>query len=343
MKETFISDLKVALYEILPPEKISDVVDVILLQMSHYDLTRKSTEVVVADKGDSELLKRFFIAKATEGLTSKSLITYQRVLSWALGMMGKHLNDVKTDDVRLLIASMRLNNKSAAYQNLVRRTLNSLFGWLNKEGHILINPMLRINCIKEPKKIREPFTEDELENLRLNAGSLRNELIIEFLYCTGCRVSELVGLNIGDINLEDNEALVFGKGQKYRKVYLSPRCKALLQKYLNSRKDSEEALFISDYSGWVGRTEFFAERGCLNKRLSSDAIREMVSHVGKKAKVSDVHPHRFRRTAATLALRRGMKITDVQKMLGHTDIKTTTIYAITTDDELKREHQKYLI
>ena len=343
MKETFISDMRVALYEILPPEKIAEVLDVISLQMAPYDLVRKCTEVVIADNGDAELLKRYFIAKATEGLTAKSLATYKTVLSWAFGMMRKHVKDISTDDVRVMIASMRLEGKSAAYQNLVRRTLNSFYGWLNKEGYILVNPMLRINCIKEPKKIREPFSEDDLENLRLNAGSLRNELIIEFLYCTGCRISELVGLNLNDINLENNEALVFGKGQKYRKVYLSPRCKALLQKYLNTRTDSEDALFLADYSGWGGNTCFFAERGLINKRLSNDAIRSMLAHIGKKAGVPDVHPHRFRRTAATLALRRGMKITDVQKMLGHTDIKTTTIYAITTDDELKREHQKYLI
>lgn len=343
MKETFISDMRVALYEILSPEKIAEVLDAISLQLAPYDLTLKSTEIVVSDSGDVDLLKRYFIAKATEGLTAKSLNTYRRILEWVFKMIGKHVKDVTTDDVRVLIASMRLNNKSAAYQNLVRRTLSSLYGWLNKEGYILVNPMLRINCIKEPKKIRDPFTEDELENLRLNAGSLRNELIIEFLYCTGCRVSELAGLNINDINFEDNEALVFGKGQKYRKVYLSPRCKALLKKYLNTRTDTQDALLISDFSGWVGNTNYFEQKGLVNKRLSTDAIRDMLIHVGRKAKVSDVHPHRFRRTAATLALRRGMKITDVQKMLGHTDIKTTTIYAITTDDELKREHQKYLI
>ena len=338
MKEYFYNDLRMALYEVIPTEEISRVMEVVIAQLGKYKLQLKPHEIVVYDRGDEFLLKSFFVAKATEGLTDGSLDTYRRTLSMSLNHIGKHIKDVTTDDVRFLLASLRLHEKSAAYRNLVRRALNSFFGWITKEGFISVNPMLRIANIREPKKLRKPFTEEELELLRMHAGSLRNECIIEFLYSTGCRVSEMVQLNIDDVNFVDNEAMVLGKGRKYRMVYFSPRCKTLLQKYLSERNDTEKALFVSDFSKWKSGP---VEKD--TKRLMPCGVRIMLHDVGKRAKVDDVHPHRFRRTVATLALKRGMKITDVQKMLGHTDIKTTTIYAITTEEEVKREHEKYII
>jgi site-specific recombinase XerD len=338
MKEIFYSNLRTALYNVIPTNDINRVIDVVMQQMAKYDLQLKPTEIVVYDNGDADMLKRFFIAKATEGLTEESLKTYRRAIGQSLTQIGRHIKDIKTDDVRLLLASMRLTGKSAAYQNLIRRSLNSFFGWITKEGFIATNPMLRIASIREPKKVRLPFSEEELERLRQNAGSVRNQAIIEFLYSTGCRVSEMCALNIEDLNFVDSEVMVLGKGRKYRMVYFSPRCKVLLQEYITQRNDSEKALFVSDYSNC---------RGGLKKdkaeRIGKSGIEVMMRQIGKRAGINDVHPHRFRRTAATLALKRGMKITDVQKMLGHTDIKTTTIYAISTDDEVKREHEKYLI
>ena len=221
--------------------------------------------------------------------------------------------------------------------NLVRRSLNSFFGWITKEELISKNPMLRIASIRETKKVRQPFTEEELERLRQSAGSARNKCIVEFLYSTGCRVSEMCGINRDDLNFTDSQVLVLGKGKKYRMVYFSARCKVLLQEYLGQRQDSESALFVSDYEGFRSKKE--APVG----RLSMSGVEDMIRKIGKRAGIKDVHPHRFRRTAATLALKRGMRITDVQRMLGHSDIKTTTIYAITSDEEVKREHEKYII
>lgn len=341
MKEIFYSNLRVALFDIIPTEEIPKVMDIVTQQLGQYDLTLKPHEVVVYDQGDGDMVKRFFIAKATEGLSDNSLRTYKDVLARTFNLIGKHIKDITTDDIRLLLAQMRLKGDSATYQNLVRRTLNTFFGWLAKEDFIQSNPMLRIACIREPKKLKKPFSEDELERLRFNAGSLRNQCIVEFLYSTGCRISEMLNLNREDVNLIDNEVMVLGKGKKYRMAYFSPRCKALLQTYLNTRKDDNKALFVTDYSDWKGNADWLKGKDGL--RIESSGVRVMLKNIGKKADVSDVHPHRFRRTAATLALKRGMKITDVQKLLGHTDIKTTTIYAISTDEEVKREHEKYLV
>ena len=338
MKEAFYSNLRTALYNVIPTEEINKVMDVVSLQMGKYDLTLKPTEIVVYDHGDAEMIKRFFVAKATEGLTEESLKVYRRTLAQALNTIGRHIKDIQTDDVRLLLAQMRVTGKSAVYQNFVRRTLSSFFGWITKEDYVKTNPMLRIASIREPKKVKLPFSEDELEQLRLHAGSLRNQAIVEFMYSTGCRVSEMVALNIEDLNLVENEVMVLGKGKKYRMVYFSPRCKALLQQYIATRTDTEKALFVSDYSGM--KSDINKDK---HERLGKSGVEVMMREIGKRAGIGNVHPHRFRRTAATLALKRGMKITDVQKMLGHTDIKTTTIYAISTDEEVKREHEKYLI
>lgn len=338
MKEIFYRNLRTALYGIIGTQDIPKVMDLVTQQMGQYDLKLKPTAIVVYDNGDADMLKHFFIAKATEGLTEGSLDTYRRAIGQSLSQIGRHIKDIQTDDVRLLLAGMRLSGKSAAYQNLVRRSLNSFFGWITKEGFIQTNPMLRIASIREPKKVRLPFSEEELERLRQNAGSLRNQCIIEFLYSTGCRVSEMVALNIEDLNFVDSEVMVLGKGRKYRMVYFSPRCKVLLQEYIKTRSDTEKALFVSDYSSCKGGLK--KEK---TERMGKGGIETLMRQIGKRARISDVHPHRFRRTAATLALKRGMKITDVQKMLGHSDIKTTTIYAISTDEEVKREHEKYLI
>lgn len=338
-KDVFYGNLRTALYGVIPTQEISSVLDVVTQQLGAYELKQKPTAIVVYDYGDADIMKRFFIGKATEGLTEESLGSYRRVIGYAFRQIGKHIKDVTTDDVRLLLASMRLQGKTAAYQNFVRRSLNSFFGWIKKEGLISENPMLRISNIREPKKVRQPFSEEDLEMLRQQAGSLRNRAIIEFLYSTGCRVSEMCALNIEDLNFVDNEVMVLGKGRKYRMAYFSPRCKVLLQEYLKSRTDSDKALFVSDYSNMKGGLQ--GVRPVM--RLGKSGVEVLMRQIGKRAGISDVHPHRFRRTAATLALKRGMKITDVQKMLGHADIKTTTIYAMSADDEVKREHNKYLI
>lgn len=337
MKEIFLSNLRTALFGRIPTEEIAEVMDIVTTQLGKYDLKVKPTEIVVYDYGDAEMLKKFFIAKATEGLTEGSIRTYRQAIANALTKIGKHVRNITSDDIRLLLASMRLNKKSTAYMNLVRRSLNSFFGWITKEELIIKNPMLRIASIRETKKVRQPFTEEELERLRQSAGSVRNKCIVEFLYSTGCRVSEMCGINRDDLNFTDSQVLVLGKGKKYRMVYFSARCKVLLQEYLSQRQDSENALFVSDYEGFRSNKE--APVG----RLSMSGVEDMIRKIGKRAGIKDVHPHRFRRTAATLALKRGMRITDVQRMLGHSDIKTTTIYAITSDEEVKREHEKYII
>ena len=337
-KEELYISIKEALYGQIKNEDINKVIDVVATCLSSFNIERKSTELVRYDYGDADLLKKFFLAKATEGLSEESLAAYKKCISLCCGKIGKHIRDISTDDIRVLIAQYRIKGYSTAYQNFIRRVFNSFFSFLTKEKLISENPMLRIPMIKEQKKVKKPFTEEELETIRVNAGSVRNETIIEFLFSTGCRVSEMTRLNRCDLDLENNQVMVLGKGNKYRMVYFSYRCRMLLIKYLDNRCDDNEALFVSDFEHWNGH-DLQKETP---KRLSRSSVESMLRRIGKKVGIKKVHPHRLRRTAATLALKRGMKITDVQKFLGHSDIKTTTIYALSTDEEVKREHEKYL-
>lgn len=185
------------------------------------------------------------------------------------------------------------------------------------------------------KKNRKPLSEEEMEMLRHSAKSLRNKAIIEFLFSTGCRVSEAVSVNKQDVDFINGKVDVLGKGRKYRTVYLSTRCAFTLKEYLDSRSDDDDALFVRNPEYCNGFIKF--------GRLSAEGVGIMLRTLGRKAGIDNVHPHRFRRTVATTALKRGMPIEQVQKMLGHSNIQTTTIYAQFSEEDLKLSHSKYVI
>ena len=212
--------------------------------------------------------------------------------------------------------------------------LSSFFTWCHDEEFLPRNIMKRVDKIKVEKKVKKPFTEEEMERLRTFAKTDRDKAIIEFLYSTGCRVSEMVALNRDDIDYESREVTVLGKGNKQRKVFLSYRCIAALQSYQSKRLDKDPALFVSMPSNRFPHRD--------SQRLLASGVEIMIRTTGKRAGIDKAHPHRIRRTAATFALRRGMPIEQVSKMLGHEDLKTTTIYANSTLDEVKASHDKFI-
>ncbi len=264
---------------------------------------------------------------------------YRTLLSAFLKKTGKHINEITTDDIRIYLAMKKLEKLSDNSLNNIRRTLSSFFSWTTEENITSRNPTLRIKGIRQTKRLKKPLNEDEMEILRHGAKTKRDKAIIEFLFSTGCRVSEMVNINRNDIDLLNGQVDVLGKGRKYRTVYLSSRCKISLEEYLRERNDTLEALFISDYSGM--KNEVFFKKDI--HRISRGAVEIMLRNLGRRVGIENVHPHRFRRTAATLALKRGMPIEQVQKMLGHESINTTTIYAQSSNDEIKTSHEKYII
>jgi integrase/recombinase XerD len=319
-----ISD-KISSFLNTPSLETEQVVRIIL---DDYKITKSSNEIILYQETlEEKSFKMFFIAKHTEGLSDKSLKYYKERLICIFKSIGKPFLNIDTDDIRMYFAKRGMVDKIAkSTMNNERRVLSSFFSWLAAEEYIIKNPMLRIGSIKEEKRIKKPFTEEEIELLRKNIYDDRGLAMFEFLYSTGVRVSEMITLNIKDVDFEKGCCIVFGKGGKERYVYLNTKSKMALKYYLDSRKDNENALFISQNK----------------KRLLIGGVALWLRNLSLISNVDKVHPHRFRRTAATTALNRGMPMDQVKIMLGHAKIETTTIYAQSSNDNVKQSHTKFL-
>lgn len=336
MKKDFLNELKINLTDKIGGENLLIVMDEIIVLLNKYELKKKEASVAVQEDENLSILQRYFTAKAVEGLTQDSLTAYRQTLARFFRSVGKNIKDITTEDIRLFLAEKKAGKASDSYLNFLRRCLSSFFSWCYIEELITKNPTARVKHIRETQKIRKSLSDDDMEVLRFGAKTKRDKAIIEFLYSTGCRVSEMLSIDRNDIDFRNGEVAVLGKGKKYRTVYLSARCKLVLKDYLDSRTDSLDALFISNWEGVVGNFK--------NKpqRFQKSGVETMLRMLGKRTGIPNVHPHKFRRTVATMALSRGMPIEQIKNMLGHANIQTTTMYALSNDDELKRSHSKFV-
>lgn len=321
---------------------LENVRNVVQAELAKYNISTRETALAIRENSDIDMVTRFFVAKTSAGLSARSLKMYSATLQRLFKRLSKNITQITTDDIRVLLTNMRMDGIELVSIDNDRRVLSTFFGWLYDEGFIKENPMKRIEKVKFQKKVKKAFTEEEMEMLRISAKSDRDRAIIEFLFSTGCRVTECEQLNIKDIDFALRECTVVGKGNKERRVFLSPRCAAILQLYLKGRKDKDPALFVAPFR-WVkdvSTGKMVQEKR--PTRLLKSGIENVVRQAGKRAGIPNSHPHRLRRTCATLALRRGMPIEQVSKMLGHASIETTTIYASSTMEEVKQSHDKYL-
>ncbi len=309
-----------------------EVASLIALALDPYDLVKTERAVVVYDGTDKGLIGRFFVAKSALGLSPQTLTYYKKTLTEFFNNVNKHIKDITTEDVRIFLTYKKSTGSSACNQDNIRRNLSSFFLFFYEEGLIPTNPLTRIKKIRQAKFVKEPFTEQEVELMRSNAPSIRDKAIIDFLISTGCRVSEMTEINKEDVDWEEGKVLVKGKGSKFRIVYLNARCCVSLKAYLETREDDCNALFISHFKRGNKRPS----------RLARSGVEVMIRSLGRSLGIEKAHPHKFRRTAATLALRRGMPIEQVSKILGHSSLNTTTIYANSTQDDLAIAHRKYL-
>ena len=334
--------LRDELLEEIGADRLSMIEDKICLILGKWDCKIKETSLVVFDETDSTIMKRFFLAKGVQGCTKNTAETYRAILGSFFSTTMMRINDVTPDDVRIYIARKKVNGVSDNYLATIHRTLSSFFSWCYKEELISSNPMLRVEKIKISKKDESALTEEQMESLRYSAKTKREKALIEFLYSTGCRISEVVSLKSQDVDLVNSEILVLGKGRKYRRVYLSNRAKFALIDYLESRNDSSPFLFTYDLSEVkYGLAEHIRGRLDPAGGLGADGARTMIRNIGKRCGLY-VHPHLLRKTVATIALGKGMPIDQVREMLGHESIATTTIYAQTHGDEIKRSHAKFV-
>lgn len=309
--------------------QLTEVKQNLLIILNDYDIKAKTTDIVPINNDiRTKAIQMFFVSKKVEGCTEKTLEYYRHVIKFFFSDITKPLKEITTDDVRYYIAKRAMQDKiSKTSQDNELRVLKSFFNWCAGEDYINKVPTLNIKPIKHQKKIKKPFTEIEMERLRKNTDNVRDLAIIDVLFSTGVRVSELCQINILDI--QNDELLVFGKGEKERIVYLNAKAKLSLLEYLSNRKDDNPALFVSLKSP--------------HKRLTAGGVEGIVRKLGSKSGVPNAHPHRFRRTAATLALNRGMPIEQVAQMLGHNKIETTTIYARSEQENVKASHRKYVV
>lgn len=282
----------------------------------------------VASVSNEEYMQMFLDAKSIEGCSQRTIKFYRLSIQAMFKMVTTPVRSISTEEMRRYMTEyQREHNCSKVTLNNYRRNLNSFFAWLEEENHILKSPMKRIHNIKTNKVVKEVISEEQIEKLRDACGNLRDLAILDLLYSSGMRVGELVNLNRKDINLDDLECVVFGKGGKERRAYFDAKTKHDLEKYLASRDDDDPALFVSLDSPHV--------------RLALGRIEQIFRLLGRSIGIR-VHPHKFRRSMATRALNKGMPIEQVQKLLGHNQLDTTLIYAQVSQDNVKSAHQRYL-
>ncbi len=277
-----------------------------------------------------EYMDMFISAKRIEGCSERTLAYYKATIEHMLSIIVTPLRQVNTDDLRAYLAEYQLiNNCSKTTVDNIRRNLSSFFSWLEAEDYIIKSPIRRIHKIRTGSKVKETLSEECIERLRDSCLHIRDLAMIDFLYSTGIRVGELVNLNIGDINFEERECIVYGKGNKQRKVYFDAKAKVHLKRYLEERNDYNEALFVTLDSPF--------------ERLKISGVEIRLRKLGRLASLDQrVHPHKFRRSMATRAIDKGMPIEQVQKLLGHQQIDTTMHYAMVNQSNVKISHRKFI-
>jgi len=326
MKENLITDVVQAMLPYLNNAQTEKLQEVLHRCFSNYTVVGGEQK---QDLSEQNLVALFIAAKRIEGCSEKSLRYYETTISALLACVGKGVKYIGTEDIRSYLTNYQAVRQSSKVTiDNIRRILSSFFSWLEDEDYILKSPVRRIHKVKTGTSIKETYTDDALELMRDNCTELRDLAIIDMLASTGMRVGEMVLLNREDIDFNERECIVFGKGNKERIVYFDARTKIHLQKYLNSRDDNNPALFVSLLKP--------------HKRLQISGIEVRLRLYGKRLGIAKVHPHKFRRTLATTAIDKGMPIEQLQQLLGHRRIDTTLQYAMVKQSNVKIAHRKFI-
>ncbi len=282
-----------------------------------------------AETSNAEYLQMFLDAKKIEGCSERTLHYYRVTVERLLQIIETPIRKITTEEIRCYLSGyQQVNRCSKVTVDNIRRNISSFFSWLEEEDYILKSPMRRIHKIRTKQPVKEIISDEAIEKLRDHCSCIRDLAMIDLLYSTGIRVGELVNLNISDVNFEARECIVFGKGDKERRVYFDAKAKLHLQNYLDSRSDSSPALFVTLDSP--------------HDRLKISGVEVRLRELGRSVNLSKIHPHKFRRTMATRAIDRGMPIEQVQKILGHSQIDTTMQYAMVNQTNVKTSHQKFI-
>ena len=326
MKQNFITDVVQAMLPFLNNAQTERLQEVLQHTLFDYEVTKIESDKEISEQNYMEL---FLAAKRIEGCSEKSLKYYKTTIDMMIATVGKSVKHIETDDIRRYLTKYQEKKKSSKVTiDNIRRILSSFFSWLEDEDYILKSPVRRIHKVKIGTNIKETYSDEALELMRDNCTEPRDLAMIDMLASTGMRVGEMVLLNINDIDFNERECIVFGKGNKERVVYFDARTKIHLQNYLNSRTDDNPALFVSLKAP--------------HERLKIGGIETRLREFGKQLGLHKVHPHKFRRTLATMAIDKGMPIEQLQQLLGHRKIDTTVQYALVKQSNVKIAHRKYI-
>ena len=326
MKEQLIADVQQLMLPYLNNEQLCKL-------QTAMEYCLRGMEITMTDQPQEqeqlEAITAFIAAKRIEGCSEKTLSYYRKTIETMTTTIGKTPQRITTEDIRQYLTTYQLQRHSSKVTiDNIRRILATFYSWLEDEDYIVKSPVRRIHKVKTVKVIKETYTDEALEQMRDNCDSLRDLAIIDLLASSGMRVGEMVALNCDDINFNERECVVFGKGNKERLVYFDARTKIHLQNYIDSRIDDNPALFVALHAPY--------------NRLQIGGVETRLRQLGKSLSIPKVHPHKFRRTLATSAIDKGMPIEQVQQLLGHQKIDTTMHYAMVKQQNVKLAHRKYI-
>ena len=330
MKESIIKEIEQKLLRYLDNAQMEILHKTLTQCLDNVDISIKNENFEeIFDYSNTELIEKFISSKEIEGCSVRTIKYYKSTLEMLDNRTDKHFTHMTTDHLRKYLTDyQKKNNCSKVSIDNIRRNLSSFFSWLEEENYILKSPMKRIHKIKTKTVVKSVISDEGIEKLRDNCNEKRDLAIIDLLYSTGIRVGELVNLNIDDIDLEGRECIVYGKGDKERRVYFDAKAKVHLKEYIDNRTDNNNALFVT--------------LDAPHDRLKISGVEIRLRNLGKKLALERIHPHKFRRSMATRAIDKGMPIEQVQKLLGHSQIDTTMQYAMVNQNNVKTAHQKYM-
>lgn len=331
MKMDVILNITKDMEDSLTDYQLNKLKESLIINFEKLDFIMKTDELKHQEELDENIsmIESFISSKQIEGCSDRTIKYYKEIIDKFNDSFDKSIKKITTEEIRNYLSNYKeMSTCGSTTIDNIRRVLSSFFSWLEDEDYIIKSPIRRIHRIKTPTTVKEVLTDENLEKLRDECENIRDLSLIELLISTGMRVGELVNLNISNLNFEDRSCIVLGKGNKEREVYFDAKTKLHLKEYISKRNDDNDALFVSLREP--------------HQRLSISGIELIVRNLGVNTNINKVHPHKFRRTLATMAIDKGMPVEQVQKLLGHVKIETTMHYAMVNQSNVKISHRRYI-
>ena len=331
MKMDVILNITKDMEDSLTDYQLNKLKESLIINFEKLDFIMKTDELKHQEELDENIsmIESFISSKQIEGCSDRTIKYYKEIIDKFNDSFDKSIKKITTEEIRSYLSDYKeMSTCGSTTIDNIRRVLSSFFSWLEDEDYIIKSPIRRIHRIKTPTTVKEVLTDENLEKLRDECENIRDLSLIELLISTGMRVGELVNLNISNLNFEDRSCIVLGKGNKEREVYFDAKTKLHLKEYISKRNDTNDALFVSLREP--------------HQRLSISGIELIVRNLGVNTNINKVHPHKFRRTLATMAIDKGMPVEQVQKLLGHVKIETTMHYAMVNQSNVKISHRRYI-